>query len=122
MVTFSSQRSIVKTARLNAVDAHLHHDLTSLLADLRTESAARAIVLTGQGSAFSAGGDFGWFPTLQDPDASESLRRDARRLIWDRVDIQIPIVAAINGHAMGLGATIALLCERDLHGRHSDDW
>ena len=96
---------------LNAVDAALHHDLTRLFADLRIEREARAILLTGSGKAFSAGGDFAWFPTIQDPVASEALRQDARRLIWDLVDIQIPVVAAVNGHAMGLGATIALLCD-----------
>ena len=39
------------------------------------------------------------------------MRRDAKQLIWDLLDIEIPIVAAINGPAMGLGASIALLCD-----------
>jgi enoyl-CoA hydratase len=41
----------------------------------------------------------------------EALRRDAKQLIWDLVDVEIPIVAAVNGPAMGLGASIALLCD-----------
>jgi enoyl-CoA hydratase len=41
----------------------------------------------------------------------EALRRDAKQLIWDLLDVEIPIVAAVNGHAMGLGASIALLCD-----------
>jgi len=99
------------TSALNAVDGTLHHDLTRLFADLRRERDARAVVLKGQGRAFSAGGDFAWFPTLQDPVRMEALRQDAKQLIWDLVDCELPIVAAVNGPAMGLGASIALLCD-----------
>jgi len=96
---------------LNAVDEALHHDLTTLFANLRRESEARAVLLTGRGSVFSAGGDFKWFPTLREPGRMEALRRDAKQLIWDLLDVELPIVAAVNGHAMGLGASIALLCD-----------
>jgi enoyl-CoA hydratase/carnithine racemase len=96
---------------LNAVDEALHHDLTMLCAGLRREDKARAVVLTGKGRAFSAGGDFNWFPALREPGRLEALRRDAKQLIWDLLDVEIPIVAAVNGHAMGLGASIALLCD-----------
>lgn len=99
------------SSQLNAVDAALHHDLTTLFSGLRREDAARAVVLTGRGRAFSAGGDFNWFPQLQEPGRLEALRRDAKQLIWDLLDVEIPIVAAVNGHAMGLGASIALLCD-----------
>lgn len=95
----------------NAVDAALHRDLTELFARLRSETEARAVLLSGAGSAFSAGGDFAWFPALQDPGALEHLRLDARRLIDDLLDVPLPIVGAINGHAVGLGASIALLCD-----------
>ena len=96
---------------LNAVDAQLHRELTKLMAVLKEEREARCIVLTGVGKAFSAGGDFDWFPTLQAPGSLEDLRQEAKNLIWDMLDIQVPIVAAINGHAVGLGASIALLCD-----------
>jgi enoyl-CoA hydratase len=99
------------TSELNAVDERLHHDLAMLFAMLRREDQARAVVLTGRGRAFSAGGDFNWFPQLQDMARMEALRRDAKQLIWDLLDVEIPIVAAVNGHAMGLGASIALLCD-----------
>lgn len=99
------------TSPLNAVDAQLHHDLTALFATLRRETEARAIVLTGRGRAFSAGGDFNWFPELRGIERLDALRRDAKQLIWDLLDVEIPIVAAVNGHAMGLGASIALLCD-----------
>lgn len=96
---------------LNAVNEVLHEELTRLFRELKRETIARAVVLTGNGKAFSAGGDFSWFPELQRPGRMESLRRDAKQLIWDLLDVEIPIVAAVGGHAMGLGASIALLCD-----------
>ena len=96
---------------LNAVDGRLHHDLTALFARLKRENDARAVLLTGRGRAFSAGGDFAWFPALQEPGRLEALRRDAKQPIWDLLDVEVPIVAAVNAHAMGLGASIALLCD-----------
>ena len=98
-------------SRFNAVNGELHHELTHLFPLLQAERSARAVLLTGTGPAFSAGGDFGWFPTLQDRTTLENLRLDARQMIFDLLDVHLPIVAAVNGHAMGLGASLALLCD-----------
>lgn len=99
------------TNPLNVVDHDMHVELARLFRELKRERTARAILLTGSGKAFSAGGDFDFFPTLQDPDNLEGLRRDAKQLIWDLLDVELPIVAAVNGPAVGLGASIALLCD-----------
>lgn len=99
------------SSAVNAVDGTLHEELAALFPLLQAERDARAVLLTGRGTAFSAGGDFDWFPTLQDPTALEHLRLDAKAMIWDLLDVHLPIVAAVNGHAMGLGASIALLCD-----------
>lgn len=99
------------SSTVNAIDDLLHHELTTLFGLLRRETVARAVVLTGKGRAFSAGGDFGWFPSLQNVERLHQLRRDAKQLIWDLVDVEIPIVSALNGPAVGLGASIALLCD-----------
>lgn len=96
---------------LNAVDGLLHAELARLFRELRREDEARAVVLTGRGRAFSAGGHFDWFPALREGDALEHLRRDAKQLIWDLLDVEIPVVAAVNGPAVGLGASVALLCD-----------
>lgn len=96
---------------MNAVDETLHHDLAELFRTLKQEGEARAIVLTGSGRAFSAGGDMGWFPKLREPAQMHALRREAKQIIWDQLDVEIPIVCALNGPAVGLGASIALLCD-----------
>lgn len=98
-------------SELNVVDARLHHELCRLMRDLRDERRARCVVLTGEGNAFSAGGDMSWFPALRSVDALADLRRDARSMIWDFLDAQVPVICALNGHALGLGASIALLSD-----------
>ncbi len=99
------------TSAMNAVDATLHHDLAELFRSLKQEGDARAIVLTGAGRAFSAGGDMGWFPELREPARMHALRREAKQIVWDQLDVEVPIVCALNGPAVGLGASIALLCD-----------
>ena len=95
----------------NAVDAALHGDLAELFRALRDEPVARAVMLTGSKKAFCAGGDFAWFDELHDVASLELLRRDAKSLIWDLLDIEVPVVSALNGPAVGLGASIALLTD-----------
>ncbi len=96
---------------LNTVDALLHAELARLFRGLKREQRARAVLLIGRGRAFSAGGDFDWLPTLDDAAKREHLRRDAKQLIWDLLDVELPLVAAVNGPAVGLGASIALLSD-----------
>jgi enoyl-CoA hydratase len=96
---------------VNAVDGRLHHDLGELFRTLKTEATARAVALTGSGKAFSAGGDMEWFPTLRTIDRAHALRREAKQMIWDLLDVEIPIVCGLNGSAAGLGASVALLCD-----------
>jgi enoyl-CoA hydratase len=96
---------------MNAVDGRLHREFGEVFRRLKQGDPARAAVLTGQGRAFSAGGDMTWFPTLRDPDRLHELRREAKQIVWDQLDVEIPIVCALNGPAVGLGASIALLCD-----------
>ncbi|QEC48762.1 enoyl-CoA hydratase/isomerase family protein [Baekduia soli] len=98
-------------SKINAVDDDLHHDLTALFRHLKQVDDARAILLTGSKGVFSVGGDFDWFKTLDSPRRVFDLHRDAKQMIWDLLDVQLPIVAAVNGHAMGLAANLALFCD-----------
>jgi len=99
------------TSALNAVDEQHHAELAELFRRLRIESSARAILLTGSGAAFSAGGDMSWFPQLRETARLDGLRREGKQLIWDLLDVEVPIVCALNGPAVGLGASVALMCD-----------
>jgi enoyl-CoA hydratase len=99
------------TSAMNAVDELLHHEFGELFARLRRDHGGRVVVLTAVGRAFSAGGDFAWFPALRDTAVLDDLRRVAKQMIWDLLDIEVPVVCGLNGSAAGLGASIALLCD-----------
>jgi enoyl-CoA hydratase len=96
---------------VNAVDATLHAELAELFRTLKTEAAARAVLLTGAGRAFSAGGDMAWLPSLRTVESIHALRREAKQIVWDLLDVEMPIVCGLNGAAAGLGASVALLCD-----------
>jgi enoyl-CoA hydratase len=69
------------------------------------------VLLTAEGRAFCAGGDFAWLTQLAPSGELEQLRRAARQMIWDMLDVHLPIVCALNGSAAGLGASLALLSD-----------
>ena len=69
-------------------------------------------ILTGAGRAFSAGGDMNHFvKTLEDADFARTVQENARRTIHGFIDLPIPVIAAVNGPAVGWGATMATLCD-----------
>lgn len=116
-IRFERHGSVLKAiidnpaSEINAVDDALHTDLTNLFARLKSEREARAILLTGSKRAFCAGADFNWLPSMDTVAKLDHLRHDGKQMIWDLLDVELPIVCALNGHAMGLGASIALLCD-----------
>ncbi|MEU7811747.1 enoyl-CoA hydratase/isomerase family protein [Pseudonocardia sp. NPDC049154] len=96
----------------NAFDEVLHDEFPRLMADLDDDSDARAVVLTGAGTSFSAGGnldDFAAFVT--DFDARRRAMRRARRLVEAMLSTELPVVCAVNGPAVGLGCTLVTLCD-----------
>jgi enoyl-CoA hydratase len=69
-------------------------------------------VITGAGRAFSSGGDIGWMQLMiDDPARFEKTAREGKQIVFSLLDCEKPIVAKVNGHATGLGATIALFCD-----------
>lgn len=97
--------------RLNAVDETLHAELSEVFADAY-DADARVVVLTGNGDAFSAGGDVNWMKAAVDePEKFQITMREGEKLIRDLVSLEKPVVAKVNGDATGLGATLALFCD-----------
>jgi enoyl-CoA hydratase len=102
--------------RLNAVNPGLHHELMTIWNDLAEDREVNAIILTGAGRAFCAGGDVkgmasGTLASASGGKAERITAAEGRRIVQNMLDVEQPIIGAINGDAVGLGATIALLCD-----------
>jgi enoyl-CoA hydratase/carnithine racemase len=97
---------------LNATNHVLHEGLAELWPQIDTDLDVRAVVLTGNGRAFSAGGDFNYLDELTKDSA---LRRQTlahgRMIVTGMVACRVPIIAAVNGPAVGLGCSLVALSD-----------
>jgi enoyl-CoA hydratase len=97
---------------LNAVNDDMSDDFDTLFRDLSRDEGIDAIILTGAGRAFCAGGDVKGMDARNAAPRDFAMNpRDPGKLLNDILDVEQPIIAAINGDAIGLGATIALFCD-----------
>lgn len=97
--------------RLNAVNGRMHAELARFSRDFADDGELRVLVLTGMGRAFSAGGDFGPGEAIGSKAAGPDLFTEARQIVDHILECEKPIISAVNGYAMGLGANVALLCD-----------
>jgi enoyl-CoA hydratase len=105
---------------LNAIDPDLHQDLNRLFGDVAEDAATNVLVITGAGRAFSAGGNIEQMQKLIDrPELFAADMGTAKRLIYSILDCPKPVIAKVNGHAMGLGATIALFSDIIIAANHA---
>ena len=97
--------------KLNAVNAAMHRELAALPLDANRDPDVRVLVLTGAGRAFCAGGDFS--ADRDEPMGGSYLNslNEARLIVDNWLDLEKPAIAAVNGYALGLGATVALLSD-----------
>ncbi|MGH2474259.1 MAG: enoyl-CoA hydratase/isomerase family protein [Candidatus Limnocylindrales bacterium] len=97
---------------LNATNHGLHRALADVFPHIDADAGARVAVITGTGRAFSAGGDFDYLDQLtKDPDLRRQSLDDGRRIVTGMVSCRVPIVAAVNGPAVGLGCSIVALSD-----------
>ena len=97
---------------LNAVNDALHTGLARLWPRLSEDRQARAAVLTGRGQTFSAGGDFAYLAELgRDPELRARTLAHGRDLILGLARCRVPVVAAVNGPAVGLGCSLVALSD-----------
>lgn len=96
----------------NGVDEQMHKDLVDVLAFVHDDPGSDVLVLTGAGRAFSAGGDFAYLAqTARQPERFDADVRRAKRIVYAILELEKPLICKLNGHAVGLGATLALLCD-----------
>ena len=97
---------------LNRFDVELHEAFTGVLLELRSRTDLRAVVLASTGKVFSAGGDFELMLAGRADVATRTRLVDEGRLMFRLLaDVPVPVVVALQGDAIGLGATVALACD-----------
>jgi len=93
---------------MNALSPDVIRDLTTALADLDADESVRAVVLTGGPRVFAAGADIG---DMADRGAVEQLRRDQTGRWLSLAGFSKPLIAAVNGYALGGGCELMLMCD-----------
>src|SRR6201992_2171050 len=102
----------------NAVDAQTHTQLTNIWRDINDDPDINAVIVTGAGKAFSAGGDFGLIKSLFDnPVARMATWREAKALVYNVINANKPIISAINGVAVGAGLVVGILADISICGK-----
>lgn len=98
--------------KLNSIDAALHKEISEIFVDVRHDDSCDVVILTGEGRAFCAGGDIEWMQlSIDQPDEFETTAREAKEIVFGQLDLDKPLICRMNGHAVGLGASLALLCD-----------
>jgi 2-(1,2-epoxy-1,2-dihydrophenyl)acetyl-CoA isomerase len=108
-----STLTLNRPERLNALNAALGRALLEALNKLAADTAVRAVVLTGAGRAFCAGGDLDVLRNARERDDAaeiEALLKLGKQIILALVTMPKPVIAAVNGPAAGAGANLALAC------------
>ena len=108
--------TLSRPAHGNAVDDRMHSELTEVFRHVRRAGDASAVVLAGAGSSFCVGGD-------RSPDRRfETFTgltpiEEAREIVDTLLALDLPVIAAVEGDALGLGAILATLCDAAVCGR-----
>src|ERR1700741_3907253 len=97
---------------MNATNARLHWELTQVWLTVDADPQARVALITGAGRAFSAGGALELVEEMAgNPDAAARTMREASDLVYNLINLEKPVISAINGVAVGAGLVVALLAD-----------
>jgi enoyl-CoA hydratase len=108
VLTITMNRPEVK----NAANARMHHELSTVFREVARDPDADVIVLTGAGDAFSAGGDIAAMKEkIADRSKWVDTVNEAREIFYGMLELEKPLIARVNGPAVGLGATLAVYCD-----------
>jgi enoyl-CoA hydratase len=98
--------------KLNAADGQMHTELTEIWRVIDTDRSVNAVLLTGAGKAFSAGGDLEMLDQMMtDYETRMRVWKEARDMVYNLINCSKPVVSAINGAAVGAGLVLAILAD-----------
>ena len=116
-IRFAREGSILRVAInrpdvRNAINETLHRELAQAFFDIALDAQSKVIILTGEGKAFCAGGDLGMMERmLAQRSPYGVMNAEAKRIVFGLLELEKPVICRMNGDAVGLGATLALLCD-----------
>lgn len=111
-------RVTMARGRMNAMDFDLHHDLAGIWRKIDDDPRVGAVIITGAGKAFSAGGDFEMEKRITEDYKFRTLMwKDARDLVMNILECNKPIISAINGPAAGGGLVAGILADISIAAR-----
>src|SRR5262249_33324877 len=106
-------RITMENGRMNTTDAALHAELGDIWRDVDKDPSVNAVVLTGAGKVFSAGGDFAIIRENIDDFASRARQwKEARDIVYNVINCSKPVVSAMRGVAVGAGVPCGLLADQ----------
>src|SRR5438876_4989027 len=98
--------------KLNAADGEMHSNLTEIWRVIDGDRSVNAVLLTGAGKAFSAGGDLDLVDKMiADFETRMRVWKEARDMVYNLINCSKPVVSAINGAAVGAGLVLAILAD-----------
>lgn len=96
---------------LNSINQQAHRELEECFLHIGRDQSVNAVVLTGAGRGFCSGGDMRGFTGDQSPFPTVSISEGPMRILLYMLQVPQPMIAAVNGVALGVGATLALYCD-----------
>jgi enoyl-CoA hydratase len=105
-------------SRMNAADERMHAELADVWRTIDKDAAVGAVILRGGEQAFSAGAEFSMIERIVvDHDFRLRIWKEARDIVYNIINCSKPIVAAINGPAVGAGLAAAMVCDITIAAR-----
>jgi len=113
-ITFSDPKTF------NSVDAATHTEMTDIWRDIDADPDINAVLVTGEGKAFSAGGNFDFVESMAG-NHHELMKtwKEAKDLVYNIINCNKVIVSAINGPAAGAGLVVAILADISIAGKRA---
>jgi enoyl-CoA hydratase len=106
--------------KLNAMDARLHLEMSRIWAVVDADPSVSVAIITGEGTAFSAGGDLAHEQKVQqDPNMAMQAMREGRDVVLSMVNCSKPIISAIRGWAVGAGLACALMADISIAAKNA---
>ena len=105
-------RITMDNGRMNTADADMHAELADIWRDVDRDPSVNAVIITGAGKMFSAGGDFAMIErNIADPESRARVWKEARDMVYNIINCNKPVISAMRGVAVGAGLVCGILAD-----------